>query len=219
MAKGFFITGTDTDVGKTWVSIALMRKFQREGLVVSGMKPVAAGCEWLQGEWKNQDALLLQQYASVLVEYRTINPYAFQLPVSPHIACANERVGLDVILQAYRSLQSISERVLVEGAGGWFSPLSRELDNAELAVALQLPVIMVVGMRLGCINHALLTYRAIQSTELECLGWLAVQIDDRMSEFQANLDYLQECLNMPLLGVLPNLTAPDFDLLSTCIHF
>ncbi|MCK9606482.1 MAG: dethiobiotin synthase [Methylomonas sp.] len=217
MSSGFFVTGTDTNVGKTWSTLALMRALQRQGLSVNGMKPVAAGCEWLQGGWRNSDALLLQQYASRALDYRHINPYAFQPSVSPHIACGNTDVRLDVILNAYRFLKTQGDCVLVEGAGGWFSPLCRAWDNAYLAVALQLPIILVVGVRLGCINHALLTYRAIQQSGCELAGWLAVLIDKDMPEFQANLDFLKQRIGSPLLGVLPHLPSPDFAYLAALI--
>lgn len=219
MSTGFFITGTDTNVGKTWTSIALMRTLQRQGLTVTGMKPVAAGCDWLDGRWKNQDALLLQEYSSLLMEYELVNPYAFQLSVSPHIACGNQHVSMDVILQAYQALKPSSGRVVVEGAGGWLSPLSQDLDNAGLAVALQLPVILVVGMRLGCINHALLTYLAIKSSRVKLAGWVAVSVDSKMQGFQANLDFLQSRIHEPCFGVLPFLENPDYDLLAASIKF
>lgn len=214
---GFFITGTDTDAGKTWASVALMRALQGRGKIVTGMKPVAAGCEWRQNGWKNQDALFLQQYASLVLDYQLINPYAFELPVSPHIACGEVDVEIEVILAAYQMLKDASDLVVVEGAGGWYSPVSRNLDNAGLAMALQLPVIMVVGMRLGCINHARLTYQAIRQTGLEMAGWLAVRIDPGMREFEANLAFLKDKIDAPLLGVLPHLEKPDFDGLATCI--
>lgn len=217
MSGGFFITGTDTNIGKTWSTLALMRALQIQGLSVNGMKPVAAGCEWLQGGWRNSDALLLQQYASRALDYQQINPYAFQLPVSPHIACGDTDVKLDVILNAFRFLKAQGECVLVEGAGGWFSPLCHAWDNAYLAAALQLPVILVVGMRLGCINHALLTYRAIQQSGCELAGWLAVLIDKDMPGFQANLDFLEQGIGSPLLGVLPHLPGPDFAYLASLI--
>lgn len=217
MACGFFITGTDTDVGKTWASVALMRAIQARGQSVSGMKPVAAGCEWQQGGWKNQDALYLQKYASKGVDYWHVNPYAFKQPVSPHIACGDVDVRLDVIQREFEYLQRGSECVVVEGAGGWFSPLGRGLDNAGLAKALQIPVILVVGMRLGCINHALLTSHAITHSGLSLAGWLAVQLEGDMSGLQANLDYLHECVHAPCLGVLPHLVKPDFDLLANCV--
>ena len=130
MSSGFFITGTDTNVGKTWSTLALMRALQMRGAIVNGMKPVAAGCQWMQGGWKNADALLLQRHASRALDYRRINPYAFQLPVSPHIACGDTEVKLDVILNDFGFLKARSDCVLVEGAGGWLSPLCREWDNA-----------------------------------------------------------------------------------------
>jgi len=214
MAAGFFITGTDTDVGKTWASVALMRAVQAQGRVVSGMKPVSAGCEWLEDAWKNQDALLLQRYASLELDYHIINPYAFERPVSPHIACGGAHVDEKVILDAFDYLKANSDCVIVEGAGGWLSPLGMDLDNAQLANSLGLPIVVVVGMRLGCINHARLTIQAIRQSKLEIAGWLAVQLVPDMPEFQANVDFLRYSLNTPLLGVLPNLSQPDFDLLA-----
>lgn len=217
MNSGFFVTGTDTDVGKTWASVALMRALQAKGLVVSGMKPVAAGCDWLQGGWKNQDALLLQRNSSLALDYHRINPYAFERPVSPHVACEGNEVNEQVILDAFDYLKANSDCVIVEGAGGWLSPLGSDLDNAQLAKSLRLPVILVVGMRLGCINHARLTVQAIRQTGLDIEGWLAVQLEPDMPEFQANLDFLRYSLNAPSLGVLPNLPSPDFDALAACI--
>lgn len=217
MSGGFFITGTDTSVGKTWSTVALMQALQARGLSVNGMKPVAAGCEWMQGGWRNSDAVLLQRYASSALDYEDVNPYAFQLPVSPHIACGDTDVKLAVILNAFRFLTTQGDCVLVEGAGGWFSPLCRVWDNAYLAVALQLPIILVVGMRLGCINHALLTYQAIQRSGCELAGWLAVRIDKDMPEFQANLDFLKQGIGSPLLGVLPHLSSPDYAYLASLI--
>lgn len=217
MSVGYFVTGTDTNIGKTWSSIALMRALQLQGKVVVGMKPVAAGCDWLQGGWKNQDALLLQQYASRALDYRYINPYAFEKPVSPHIACGETDVDLNVIRAKFEYLQACSDVVLVEGAGGWLSPLGKSWDNACLAKALQLPVILVVGLRLGCINHARLTYQAIQHSGLQIAGWLAVKIDDNMLSCQANLDYLHACFNAPCWGVLPNLPTADFSELAKYI--
>lgn len=214
MTGGFFITGTDTNIGKTWTTLALMRMFQQRGLQVTGLKPVAAGCEWLDSAWKNQDALLLQQHASRFMDYAWVNPYAFAMPVSPHLACGDVDVKMEVLLQAYAELQKQSDVVLVEGAGGWLSPLSPELNNADLAIALQLPVIMVVGMRLGCINHARLTYQAIQLAAVECAGWVAVQIDADMQSLVGNLTYLQHCLDTPFLGFLPFSVVADFDYLA-----
>lgn len=218
METGFFITGTDTNVGKTWTSVALLRALQLKGLQVNAMKPVATGCKWIQGGWKNQDALLFQQYASQALDYSRINPYAFQQPVSPHVACGQVDVDERVILEAFDYLKAQSDCVIVEGAGGWLSPLGRALDNAQLAKTLQLPVILVVGMRLGCINHARLTGQAIKQAGLNLAGWLAVQLEADMPEFQANLDFLVQNLSAPLLGVLPHMAVPDFDQMASAIN-
>lgn len=214
MARGFFITGTDTNVGKTWATVALMHALQCQGQKVVGMKPIAAGCEWRQGGWKNQDAIWLQQYASIALDYDQINPYAFEPPISPHIACGETDVNLAVIQSQFQKLQTLIDCTLVEGAGGWLSPLGQAFDNADLATALQLPVILVVGMRLGCINHARLSYLAIQQAKLDCAGWLAVQLDPGMPAFSANLSFIQEAIQAPLLGMLPYLKKPDFEFLA-----
>lgn len=214
MTTGFFVTGTDTDVGKTWATIALMRGLQRQGLQVAGMKPVAAGCIWQDGQLKNADALLMQANASMDLDYAMINPYAFEPPVSPHLACGEVVVELPVLLEKFKQLQQLADLVIVEGAGGWYSPLSAKLDNADLAQALDLPVILVVGVRLGCINHARLTLNAIRQANLSCVGWVAVQIDPLMQAFEANLAYLQQQLDVPLLAILPHILTPDFEFLS-----
>ncbi|MGR8930764.1 MAG: dethiobiotin synthase [Gammaproteobacteria bacterium] len=218
MAHGFFVTGTDTNVGKTWASVALMRALQAEGKVVVGMKPVAAGCEWQQGRWKNHDALLLQRYGSAPVDYQHINPYAFKEPLSPHIACGDVKVDLDCILREFRFLTDRSDCVVVEGAGGWFSPLGYGLDNAGLAKALRLPVVVVVGMRLGCINHARLTVRAIHAESIRIAGWLAVQLTPYMPGFEDNLMYLKSSLQIPFLGTLPHLETLKCDVLSNFVR-
>lgn len=215
MGRGFFITGTDTNVGKTWATVTLMQVLQRQGQRVVGMKPVAAGCEWQQGGWKNQDALWLQQYASLALDYKQINPYALELPVSPHIACGDVDVNPAVILQQFQKLQSLSDLVLVEGAGGWLSPLGQTFDNADLAKALQLPVVLVVGMRLGCINHARLSYQAITLAGLDCAGWIAVQLEADMPALLDNLSFIKNAIQAPLWGVLPHLQKPDFALLAS----
>ena len=214
MTAGFFITGTDTDVGKTWATIALMRGLQGCNLQVAGMKPVAAGCVWRDGQLKNADALLMQANASMDLDYAMINPYAFEPAVSPHFACGEVVVELPVLVDRFKQLKQLTDFVVVEGAGGWYSPLSAEFDNADLARALGLSVILVVGVRLGCINHARLTLQAIQQANLSCLGWVAVEIDPLMQGFQANLTYLQQQLDAPLLAVLPHIQTPDFEFLS-----
>ncbi|WP_347989270.1 dethiobiotin synthase [Methylomonas sp. AM2-LC] len=215
MASSFFITGTDTDIGKTWVTVALMRHFSQQGFNVAGMKPVAAGCEWRSGHWENNDALMLQQYATLPFTYQQINPYAFELPLSPHIACGEVMVEESRILSSYETMQSQVDRILVEGAGGWFSPLSQSLDNARLAQILRLPVIIVVGIRLGCINHARLTLQAVQAAGVECAGWVAVEIIPDRVDYQANVEYLRGCLHVPLLAEMPHMVVADFDVLAS----
>lgn len=203
MSQTFFITGTDTGVGKTWVSVALMRYFIAQGKTVVGMKPVAAGCELVDGQLKNEDALLLQQHASIPLAYEEINPYAYEMPVSPHLAGVDDPVQLDCLLHAYERLKAKADVVIVEGAGGWFAPLNDNDDIADLAKQLQIPVIMVVAIKLGCINHARLTFQAIQAAGCQCAGWLAVCIDPAMSKQAENIEAIKTRLSVPLLGVLP----------------
>ena len=171
MERGYFITGTDTHVGKTWATVALMRYFQGKGKSVIGMKPVASGCTMQNGILVNDDALLLQKYATVQLDYQSINPYAYALPVSPHIAGKDNPVELALIVDGFNAIKTQAQIILVEGAGGWYSPLNQSQDNSDLAAALNLPVILVVSIKLGCINHAKLTYQAILNGPVSC-GWL-----------------------------------------------
>ncbi len=214
MKKFFFITGTDTGVGKTYSTVALMRCFKAQGLSVVGMKPVAAGCEWMDGQLKNEDALLLQQNSSVALQYQEINPYAYESPVSPHLAADKNPVKINNIVQGFEYLKTKADVVVVEGAGGWFAPLNKEEDIADLAKALQIPVVMVVAIRLGCINHARLTFQAIQSAKIACAGWLAVCVDPGMSLQTENINTIKQKISVPLLGVLPYLDEMDFDILA-----
>ncbi len=204
MTKGFFITGTDTGVGKTWLTLGLMHYFKRQKKTVAGMKPVAAGCDWLQGGWKNDDALNIQANASIELPYSLINPYAFRMPVSPHLACEGSDVDITRIRENLTIIRQQVDVVLVEGAGGWYSPLSETMDNSFLATSLELPVILVVAIRLGCINQALLSWRAIQDSAVECAGWVAMQVEPDMPMAEENISYLQEHITeAPLLGIVP----------------
>jgi dethiobiotin synthetase len=212
MEKGYFITGTDTNAGKTWATIALMRYFKQQGKTVVGMKPVAAGCTTQNGQLKNEDALLIQENASVQIDYGLINPYAYELPVSPHIAGINNPVNLPKIVEKFNSLKALAEIVLVEGAGGWYAPLNDHEDISDLAKALALPVIIVVAIRLGCINHAKLTWQAIHYSGLFCVGWIAVCVDPDMLNRDENIHTIKAALDVPLLGVLPYLSNADFEL-------
>jgi len=226
MEKGYFITGTDTNAGKTWATIALMRYFKQRGKSVVGMKPVAAGCsfpcaawECQDGQLKNEDALLIQENASIQIDYDLINPYAYELPVSPHIAGINNPVNLPKIVERFNTLKELAEIVLVEGAGGWYAPLNDSEDISDLAKTLALPVIIVVAIRLGCINHAKLTWQAIQHSDVPCAGWIAVCTDPDMLNRDENIHTIKTALNVPLLGVLPYLASADFDLLAGKLTF
>ena len=214
MKKGFFITGTDTGIGKTWATIALIRFFKTQGLSVIGMKPVAAGCEWQNGLLQNEDALLIQENASIMLNYNEINPYVFEMPVSPHLASMENTVQLDILVQAFDSVKDKADVLVVEGAGGWLAPVSDECDIADLAKALQLPVIMVVAIRLGCINHARLTYQAIIASEVKCAGWFAMCVEPEMNMLDENIETIKNKIAIPLLGILPYTLEKDFDVLA-----
>ncbi len=218
MSQGYFVTGTDTNVGKTWVSIALMRYFIGQGKTVAGMKPVASGCELNRGRLENEDALLIQRHANVPLAYEKVNPYAFAKPVSPHLA-ADRVIDLNRIKIAFEELKAQSEVIIVEGAGGWLVPLTDQLDIADLAVQLGLPVIMVVAVRLGCINHARLTYQAISRSKLACAGWIAMCVQEQNLMQDEVIETMKAKLDCPLLGVLPHIEHVDFELLAKQLIF
>ncbi len=205
MTQGVFIVGTDTGVGKTRVATALLRAWVRRGLRVAGMKPVAAGAVLRGGVLRSEDAEALVAAANVEAPWDWINPYCFAPPVAPHIAAMRAGVSIDmtVIRDAYHRLAERAERVVVEGAGGLLVPLSGRADMASIAQELEIPVILVVGMRLGCLNHALLTAQAIAARGLALVGWVANSIDPAMEERRANLAWLQGQLAAPCLGCLP----------------
>ncbi len=208
---GCFITGIGTGVGKTWTSAAMLGHARARGIKAAGMKPVASGCEWRGGEWRNADAELLLAHSMPGLSYRRLNRYAFARAVSPHIACGEEKVEAPLILQDYAAVRRQAEWVLVEGAGGWFSPLGPDLDNAGLAAALGLPVIVVVGLYLGCINHARLTLAAVWQSGLDCAGWVAVELSPAWPEADQTLVYLRAALPPPLLARLPFSPQADFN--------
>ncbi len=211
MAKGFFITGTDTEVGKSWCSAGIMQRLQHQGHTVVGMKPVASGCARTTEGLRNDDALLIQQYASVAVDYETVNPYSFEPAIAPHVAAAQagERIKLGKILERYLELKSLAEYVVVEGVGGWQVPLNEDESVADLAQALKLPVILVVGIRLGAINHALLTAESIRASGCELAGWIANQVDPQMKEPAQTIEAIEQRIGVPLLGVVPCLEQFD----------
>ncbi len=201
--KSYFITGTDTGVGKTLITCALLHAMQTRGLKAVAMKPIAAGTEAVHG--MNEDVEAFMRLSGRRFPLRDINPYCFAEAIAPHIAAQHEgaNVDLDVIRAAYTRLQAASEVVLVEGAGGFLVPLSATRSMAELPVALGLDVVLVVGMRLGCLNHALLTAEALRARGLTLAGWVANTPAQAMSAFDENLATLQSLLPAPCLGVIP----------------
>jgi dethiobiotin synthetase len=209
--KGLFVTGTDTDCGKTEVSLGLMAAWQQRGLRALGMKPVATGCAPGATGPQNADALRLQAQGSSQAPYGLVNPYAFEPPIAPHIAAglAGVEIELGPIASACRTLASESDLVLVEGVGGWRVPLSTSLSVSDLPRALDLPVLMVVGLRLGCLNHALLTAESIRAHGAHLAGWVANRIDPEMLEGDANLATLAALIVAPCIGVVPWLTRAD----------
>ena len=201
MAEGYFITGTDTGVGKTLVSCALIHAFAANGKKVIGMKPVAAGCE--NGRWMDVD--LLVAASTVSASCKLVNPYALIPPLAPHIAAKQANIEIDptVIQKAFFELKKAAEMVIIEGVGGFLVPLSGQYDGADLARILNLPVILVVGLRLGCLNHALLTAQAVKANGLRLGGWVANGIDPQMLAQKENIQALKQRLDCPLLGIIP----------------
>ncbi|CAA9890432.1 dethiobiotin synthetase [Candidatus Methylobacter favarea] len=219
MGKGFFITGTDTNAGKTWATVALMRYFKAQGKSVAGMKPVASGCSFQEGKLKNEDALLIQENASLRISYDLINFYAYELAASPHIAGTKNPVNLKKVVAAFNALKELTEIVLVEGAGGWYTPLNERERISDLAKLLGLPVIMVVAIRLGCINHAILTHEAIRYSGIKYAGWMAACTDPKLLNLKENIQTLQSSLDVPLVGVLPYMKVADFNFLGKQLQF
>ena len=201
MATGFFVTGTDTGIGKTTVSCALLHAFAAQGKKVAGMKPIVAGSE--NGQWMDVEQLLAA--SNVNVTRQQINPYAFDPPISPHLAAQQLGVEIDlsVIHKAYHKLSTLADLIIVEGAGGFLVPINERQNGSDLAETLNLPVILVVGLRLGCLNHALLSAQAIQASGLTLVGWVANCVDPQMSVVAENIATLEQRLDCPLLGTLP----------------
>ncbi len=209
MRRDFFVTGTDTGVGKTLVSAALMQRLQQAGLRVAGMKPVAAGLAAAGSG--NEDALLLQAAASDAQPYSIVNPCLYQPAIAPHIAAAESGQAMDMgrIDSAFHQLQANSDCVIVEGAGGLLVPMDDERSLAELPQRLGLEVILVVGLRLGCLNHALLTAEALAARGLTLAAWVGNVIDPGMARLEANIETLTRRLSAPCLGIVPWQTKPD----------
>lgn len=203
MSQGFFITGTDTDVGKTFIASQLIQSYRQLGKQVLGFKPVASGAQLLEGELKNQDALLLSEYASYQLAYKSINPYCFEPAIAPHIAAeqVSIEIALPIIRSSYNKLAEQAELVIVEGAGGWRVPLGDSLGFDDVAKELDLDVILVIGMKLGCISHALLTEQAIIQKGCRLVGWVANCLEPEFTQINETIETLEKTLTVPCLGI------------------
>jgi dethiobiotin synthetase len=202
--RGVFVTGTDTGIGKTVVAAALIRALAREGLRVIGMKPVAAGAQTTRDGLRNEDALVLAGASHLAAPYECVYPYCLVAPVSPHIAAADEGITIDsqLIRTRFESLLRLADFVVVEGAGGWLTPISKTQTMADVARALDLPVLLVVGLRLGCLNHSLLTQRAIAASGLRLAGWVGNRIDPYFTRAADNVEALERMLGSAPIEVV-----------------
>ncbi|MGH8631948.1 MAG: dethiobiotin synthase [Burkholderiales bacterium] len=204
-ARGIFVTGTDTGVGKTRIACALLRAYAGSGRRAVGMKPVAAGARHGLTGLSNDDVDLLRAASSVSAPRELVNPYCFEPAIAPHLAATEAGIVVELpqIVDAYFGLSALAEHVVVEGAGGFLVPIGRALSMADIAGALALPIVLVVGMRLGCLNHALLTCESIQRRGLRLAGWVANCFDPGMQRLEHNIAALRERIAAPLLGVAP----------------
>lgn len=200
--QSFYITGTDTDAGKTWVTTECLKALSHLKINAVGMKPVASGCEMTGEGLRNDDALKLIAASSTALPYQWVNPIALHEPTAPEIAAKRDSVviTLEPVLSAYQKIKTQVDVILVEGVGGWLAPLSHALDQKDLVHALNCPVILVVGMKLGCINHARLTQRAMNDDGVECVGWIAAEIDSDLLFAEEYFEALLRCMPMPFLG-------------------
>lgn len=211
MRHVYFVTGTDTGAGKTLVAAALLVAAGRRGLRTVGVKPVASGCDRVAGELRNDDALVLARAMSESLAYELVNPVALEPAIAPHIALAEAGLSLsaaDLAARCRPALATAADFAVVEGAGGWRVPLNEHETLADTAAALALPVILVVAMRLGCINHALLSAEAIRHDGLRLAAWVANYADPAMGRPAENLATLKQWLPAPLIGTIPALNSP-----------
>lgn len=216
-----FVTGTDTEIGKTLISCALLHGLAQAGGVAVGMKPVAAGAHLQDGVWHNEDVDLLQAHSTLQLPTELVAPYLLRTAAAPHIAARREQIeiDLDLILQRYHTLRQTSQHRVVEGVGGFLVPFSDNCNSADLAQRLGLPIILVVGMRLGCLNHALLTAEAIAARGLHLAGWVANLVDEEMAFRFDNCSALAERIDAPLLGWVPRMASPGAAAVAACLDF
>ncbi len=210
MVKGYFVTGTDTGVGKTLVAAGLVRALAGRGERVAGLKPVAAGCDVTPEGLRNADALLLMAESTVRLPYETVNPFAYAPAIAPHLAAAEADLPIDLEVVKTTQAEAAAEAdwLIVEGAGGWLVPLNDGDTLADLAVVLDLPVVLVVGLRLGCLSHALLTVESIERHGCRLAGWVANALEPTMARQAENIAALQARIAAPLLGVVPHQEPP-----------
>jgi dethiobiotin synthetase len=214
-----FITGTDTGVGKTRVAAALCRALAARGIRVAAMKPVASGCALTPEGLRNEDALALLGAMNVRARYSDVNPYAFAPAIAPHIAAREAGVDIDfsVLDRAYERLRMQSEALIIEGAGGWLAPLDSSRAFADLAVHWQMDVVLVVGMRLGCLNHALLTVESVERRGLNLRGWVANSIDPGFERVTENISSLENRISAPCLGIFAFEPQADLETLAQAL--
>ncbi len=207
MNQSWFVTGTDTEIGKTWCTLALIQHFKNQGLRVAGMKPIAAGCT---AALINSDAEQIQQISGLDVPYEWVNPYAFVPPIAPHIAAeqVGQSIELEKIIQKYQLLAAHADTVVIEGVGGWRVPMNAMQSLKDMVLAMEAQVILVVGLRLGCINHALLSAETIIRDGCLLAGWIANPIDPDF-DGQTSIETLSERLEVPLLAKMPYLASYD----------
>ena len=221
MSQAYFIAGTDTDVGKTTIAAGLLHAAMQSGLSTLAAKPVASGCMVTPRGLRNSDALALIDESSVKLPYEAVNPFAFEPAIAPHVAAHEAGVVLSVPVLRDAMQQVLAQHAdftLIEGAGGWRVPLSEHANLSDLAIALKLPVILVVGVRLGCINHALLSAEAIKRDGLQLAGWVANIVDPRTSRLEENLSSLAERLPAPCLGRVPWLKVAGASTVAEHLH-
>ncbi len=215
--KAYFITATDTDAGKTFVTTQLLKNWSKYGYKTLGFKPVASGCQRTGEGLQNNDALKIRAASNVSLPYKIINPYAFEPAIAPHIAAqkAGVTINIQTIANSILQYQEQADYLLVEGVGGWLVPLNEQETIADLAALLNFPVILVVNLRLGCINQALLTAQAIEQTGMKIAGWIAnnavSEEENPMTHQAENIHSLKERLNAPLLGVLPYFSIAELN--------
>jgi dethiobiotin synthetase len=207
-----FIAGTDTNIGKTYVSAGLLTAFNRLGYSTLGIKPIASGCQRINQQLCNEDSLIHMQHASIKLSHDQITPFAFEPPIAPHIAALESGCELSVATlnkQTHEALHYPADISIIEGCGGWYVPLNANETMADFVIANEFSVILVVGMRLGCINHSLLTYRAMERDGVKIKGWIANCIDPAMKNLDENIETLKAWLPTSCLGVIPYGSRPE----------